>query len=445
MKLFHSCGDFTRIRGTDMVLHVVKLWPHVVNGDVELWEAATIRLLRYAITDGLISKVDSARQSLSLYLGTLAWRLVERTGKTLVEPLCRLGAEFEAAKLSARQAPPRTEFVGYFRDPQVLRLFRHLHHTIEVEETGFVGARLVPVGSAAEAFSVMPDDQVVLVNAARQNQDALAGLCDCLSERPRQKAAQFILACRVGRGLSHRVTDVAGSRYELPEVYGLLNRLASAGWGLSWRFVENFDRDYILPFEGEMGLAIICGTRGDPEPIDPSFDVYRGPSGTALIPFSAHSIRNYDSGFDWPLPRFSTEDRTDWHAWSAERSWRADQVDWLGLDPSTSADPLVVAHWLAPQSPDGWADMSVRMNSVQASWATQAYSAEGCMLLAALLAFSGDPSCRVVVDRAVGLCRDGAHRLKVVSLFESFLSRAPNPKARDMMAIEIGRLRDISA
>jgi hypothetical protein len=312
MRLRRSCGDFTRIRGTDAILHVVKLWPHVVDGDVELWEAATIRLLRYAVIDGQIDRIDDAQQSLAFYMGSLAWRLAERSGTGVVEPSCRLGAEIEAAKLAALRSARRIPHLGYFSDHNALLLFKHLHFNIDPEPSAIAVGEPVITPSIAEALAAIPVHRIVLVGSPKQNQVVMPAVLDRLALRDWHDSAEFLIACRVGLGTAHPVVDVTGRRYVLPDASATLARLADAGWHLSWRYVDNFDRDYLLPFDGDAGLAVIHGSRrAGAGPPHPSLYPYRREASTALAPFSPRLVRNYDAGVDWSLPDFAEPDATD--------------------------------------------------------------------------------------------------------------------------------------
>jgi hypothetical protein len=412
MKLYRTCGRFTRVAGSDRILHVVKLWPHLVSGEIELWETVAIRALRYALMDGVVTGATVEQSSLSLYLGALAWRT---RPTVIVEPFCRFGAELEAIKLAGMSATEQIAFKGLFIEPDIATLFEHLHQRIDREASPVSIAAPCVVASAEEAIASVPRDALVLINSSKRGNEILPLLWRALASSTWDHTAQIVIACRVGEGQG--VTDIDGRSFTLPVADDILSHLSAAGWHPAWRYVENFDRDYFLPFDGAAGLAVIHARRQPGSPIDVTLSPYRAAVSGAIVPFTGKEVARYDQGFDWPLPELSQSSEPDWRALAQSMDWNPETVDWNLPDATGSADPLIIGHSIASEAP-GWPGALARQNGLLSAWQSDnAFTPEGYAIVAAALLKSGDPAHAVALDRALAACPTEPRKAAVQALF----------------------------
>lgn len=340
MKLWRAIGNFSSLAGTDRVVHFQAMSEDSIRMSADLFEIISFRKLGRALKDGVIEELDPRINSLYLLLGSILHRLVRRPGRsisTIFSVNDSFGPLLEALKLlswrgsgRAVKYSPRCESVRYARG------LKSLHGDGVGPGTGyFLGDVQIETIGMFRGIST-GDRDLVVVDLVKQRSDLALPLLEkqfAYGDGAPKGALLLIVRAALQEGTN--VTDVFGRRINLPSVGGIQEWCEAAGLTVSYLLLNDFDRSFFLPFNGDYALAVfyISSDRADSFQ-DMGFRAgdsrtYRG--STELTLFDAGTgAKNYDASFTAPLEMVDEVPEPNWRAWKEARDWNPAVVSWDG-------------------------------------------------------------------------------------------------------------------
>jgi hypothetical protein len=143
-----------------------------------------------------------------------------------------------------------------------------------------------------------------------------------------------------------RVTDVTGASYALPSIREISEWCKKHSIFASYLLLENFDRDFLLPFKGRSGVSLLHFTSLESEKFtNLGFrDIYDNSvikGGLPMVLEQVSKQKNYNITFNVKLPIFGDDPEPDWEAWREAHDWDPSGLDWSG--GPCPGDPFVFA------------------------------------------------------------------------------------------------------
>lgn len=357
--LKHSCGLFVKDKGSSRVIHFNRYWPHLIDEATELWELASLRLLRHAKLDGTLEGLSLESSSLSMIAGYCLGKIMERrtTRPSVYEAYCGASILFESLKFwhatANGQKPPLAFSAGiktvakkeqflFFHQELEKDVNTHHLHCIDVLDEQEQGRRIV---------SELGNGSVVAIVAHKENAAYLTGILQSLVEYvPSATAGSVFLLFRATRDSSVTACNIHGTRFPIPALQEVCGQLAMAGWHTTSFFVPDFDKDYLLPFSGSQGMCMLHAARTPDQLLnDPRFTPFTSqavPGGKALALRGDKPVHSYESLFSWDLPTISADQEPNWQKWADKRRWDPTAIDW-SKQKLRHADEVVILSRMA--------------------------------------------------------------------------------------------------
>lgn len=334
--LYRAAGRFTVLKGTDRILHFVESIPNAIHASTDMYEVVLFRALRRSVRSGAVTSINPDGSSFYLLMASMLHRLASRADRPVsrIRHLnAKLGAEFEGLKLLAesRESPPLW-FDALFRTRVVAQDFDILHRRIDRFESN---VRIGETRTSKDyvAFRASPDAQTIdIIDWFKERPEPVR---EFLGERFAEgsQTQRLFAVMRCGWDEAIDVQDMFGESYTLPAMSDIRADCAALGLHASVLFLHDFDRDFLLPFEGTYGLALVYVTpeEGDLFTEAGFRDIADDAMGQRRAVVTTDRIeqpKSYDALFSAELPELAEPGDRDWKRWKAERDWDPSDVDW---------------------------------------------------------------------------------------------------------------------
>jgi hypothetical protein len=349
VKLWVNSGLFVKMRGTESIVHFGAMGTEDLRTVSDLYEVVIFRKLRRALLSGTISQAESMGGSLGLVLASTITRILEsRPGRVnrIVHLNETCGALLEALRLlrASGGRDRQLHYSAFIPIVQHVRYFKAFHELV-IDDDPDITTDLVSTKGRLGHLPVADKGSLVIADLFKLDASRLFWILEQQFgvEGP---CSPMLLVVRISLERDTQVTDVTGARYVMP----CLDRIAT--WSrehslfASYLLLEDFDRDFLLPFEGRYGVCLLYVSHA----MEDAFtgfgfeNIHETAVVGAGLPAVMESVsrqRNYDATFNAKLPYFEDEPEPDWRAWSTDREWDPSQVDWTtGPCPG---DPFVFA------------------------------------------------------------------------------------------------------
>ena len=337
MKPLHrAAGRFTILKGTDRILHFVEAIPNAIHASTDMYEVVLFRALRRSVRAGQVTSINPDGSSFYLLMASMLHRMATRAKRPInrIRHLnSKLGAEFEGLKLLAetRKSEPLW-FDALFPNQSVAQDFDILHRVIDRFESN-VRIGETRVSEKYMAFRSEPSAETIdVIDWFKEHPVPIRVF---LEERFAEGSQTQRLFAVIRCGWDERidVQDLFGESYTLPSMHELRAACADLGLHGSVLFLHDFDRDFLLPFEGTYGLALLYVTRqADDVFKDAGFhDVADDAIGRQRAVVTTNQLeqpKSYDALFSAELPELAEPGKRDWRRWKAERDWDPGVFDW---------------------------------------------------------------------------------------------------------------------
>lgn len=354
VTLHNSCGLFIKVKGTDQVIHLDRYWPHTVDESTELWELTTLRLLRRAISEGKIQELETEKTSLNLFVSLLLFHLAkkERREVEIHESCCGISVYYEALKFWQtihKQSNIAFKFHAAFRTKGVEDTFNFLHKEIEdnvfLKTLGNIAYDSDQIGLISKQLE---NGAIVVLSTLKHNAQIIPEVFKVLSDNEDTRNGSILLIFRATRGAPTTVFDIQTNKYELPSLFPTLKTLSDHGWHLSYFYAHNFDKDYLLPFDGDQGICILHAAGTAEKLINGfSFSCYSGQSDNlqqdTIIPYDERILNSHEAFFSWDLPAFELQSEPDWRQWADEWRWDPSQIAWDQCSIDNSDEVAIIS------------------------------------------------------------------------------------------------------
>ncbi len=408
MKPLHrAAGRFTVLKGTDRILHFVESIPNAIHASTDMYEVVLFRALRRSVRAGQITSINPDGSSFYLLMASMLHRMAGRQERpiTRIRHLnAKLGAEFEGLKLLAETRKSATLwFDTLFPDRSVAQDFDILHRRIDrFENTVKIGE--TKVSDKYLAFRPAPGAETIdIIDWFKEHPVPIR---DFLAERFAEgsQTQRLFAVIRCGWEEPIAVQDLFGESYIMPALPDVQANCAALGLHASVLFLHDFDRDFLLPFEGTYGLALLYVTReADDLFTEAGFrniaDDAMGGQRAVVTTDQIDQPRSYDALFSAELPELTEPGKRDWRKWKQEREWDPGAIDWR-------SGPLRGDAMIIPLASHGGSDQTVKLalsllsDSPDDPW----LGAEGMIHTAAALRATSPLesfyACFVALDRA---------------------------------------------
>ena len=334
--LYRAAGRFTVLKGTDRILHFVESIPNAIHASTDMYEVVLFRALRRSVRSGAVTSINPDGSSFYLLMASMLHRLASRRERPIsrIRHLnAKLGAEFEGLKLLAetRELPPLW-FDAQFQTRTVAQDFDILHRRIDRFESS---VKIGETRTSADyvAFRPAPGTQTIdIIDWFKEKPEPVR---DFLGQRFAEgsQTQRLLAVMRCGWDAAIDVQDMFGESYTLPAMSDIQADCAALGLRASVLFLHDFDRDFLLPFEGAYGLALVYVTPdGDDLFTEAGFrdiaDDAMGQQRAVVTTDQIEQPKSYDALFSAELPELAEPGQRDWHRWKAERDWDPSGIDW---------------------------------------------------------------------------------------------------------------------
>ncbi len=363
MKPLHrAAGRFTVLKGTDRILHFVESIPNAIHASTDMYEVVLFRALRRSVRAGEVTSINPDGSSFYLLMASMLHRLAGRAERpiTRIRHLnAKLGAEFEGLKLLAETRKSATLwFDALFPNRSVAQDFDILHRRIDrFASTVKIGE--TKVSERYLAFRPAPGAETIdIIDWFKEHPVPIR---DFLAERFAEgsQTQRLFAVLRCGWEEQIAVQDLFGESYTMPAKSDIRAACAALGLHASALFLHDFDRDFLLPFEGTYGLALLYVTR-EAEDLFTEFgfrDIADDAMGGQRAVVTTDQIgqpKSYDALFSAELPELAEPGKRDWRAWKAERDWDPGAIDWR-------SGPLRGDAMMIPLGSHGSSDQTVKL------------------------------------------------------------------------------------
>lgn len=359
-KILHrAAGRFTTSRGTSDVMHFVKIPNHMLLSSTDLYEVILYRSFRRAIDDGSIESLKITGDLFYLYLASLLSEIIAATttpSVTISHGNENLGTMVEGLKLvSQLKSSKPISYCAHFKDGADEVAFNLLHKV-----TDKLPSRVSIIEIAdVERMSETETTHITICDHFKKPSEPLQGVLEEFAGSKGRAKDAFVIA-RVMASLPSSIVDIYQNSADLPSIPNITEWCTSLGVRASYIFLDDFDRDFLLPFDGEYGLIVLHLVRGDAAPCtragfrELGHDHATGNRELVVVDQTRAST-SYDSLFTYELPELQDIPEPDWRTWGGQ-----DDIDFSALDWSAganSADPVIMALFLPPPTPRATAEL----------------------------------------------------------------------------------------
>lgn len=334
--LYRAAGRFTVLKGTDRILHFVEAIPNAIHASTDMYEVVLFRALRRSMRAGQLTSIDADGSSFYLLMASMLHRMSTRESRPInrIRHLnAKLGAEFEGLKLLAeKQRSNPLWFDALFQNRSIAQDFDILHRKIDQFESSVrVGENRV--SETYVAFRSEPGSETIdIIDWFKENPLPIK---EFMAERFAEESQTQRLFAVIRGGWDERidVQDLFGGSYALPSMSDIRQACSSLGLYASVLFLHDFDRDFLLPFEGTYGLALIYVTRWEDDLFQEAgfrdiADDAMGQQRAVVTTDQLEQPRSYDALFSAELPELEEPSNRDWNDWKTRRDWDPGAHDW---------------------------------------------------------------------------------------------------------------------
>jgi hypothetical protein len=337
MKPLHrAAGRFTVLKGTDRILHFVEAIPNAIHASTDMYEVVLFRALRRSVRAGHVTSINPDGSSFYLLMASMLHRMANRADRPIsrIRHLnAKLGAEFEGLKLLAetRTAKPLW-FDALFPSRVIAQDFDVLHRRIDRFESS---VRLGETRISKAYMAFRPEPHSETIDVIDWFKEPPVPIRDFLAERfaDGSQTQRLFAVIRCGWDERIDVQDLFSESHTLPSMPDIRAACADLGLFGSVLFMHDFDRDFLLPFEGTYGLALLYVTRQAEDLFTEAgfrdvADDAIGEQRAVVTTDQFEQPRSYDALFSAELPELDEPTKRDWARWKAERDWDPGAFDW---------------------------------------------------------------------------------------------------------------------
>lgn len=329
-RLKASFGIFTKIKGSQVVLHYTQKWDHNIKLEIETSEIAQLRNLRFALEGGRLTDLSLDKPTLTLYLsGLLTYTLNSLEVKSIFQLGRGLSPEWEGLKLLlslGKVRNPETPKYHYYQfagksdySPQ----WRVLHQRLEkphFAKAATLSTERNRLPSDLEQISGVSSN-LLFLNTFKGLDELTDDLFEYLCTSDAN--ATILVAFRATTDETTVVYNVFKERQKLLSIFPILEKLTESGWSAYYQYFPDLDRDFLLPFSGSYGFCVLLLSRQD---------IGSPPSGlakfipskeqkTGLAPSQKALPMNYDSMLNNHIASFDIQHEPDWTTWCDMFNW----------------------------------------------------------------------------------------------------------------------------
>lgn len=359
-KILHrAAGRFTASRGTSDVMHFVEIPNHMLLSSTDLYEVILYRSFRRAINDGSIESLKIAGDLFYLHLASLLSEIIATTttpSVTISHDNENLGTMVEGLKLvSQLKFSKPISYCAQFTDDADEVAFNLLHRV-----TDKLPSR-VSIIENAELQRVSDTDttHITICDHFRKPSESLRGVLEEFAASEGRAKNAFVIA-RVMATTSTTIIDIYKNSADLPTIRDITAWCSSLGLRASHIFLDDFDRDFLLPFDGEYGLIVLHLVRDGCAPCTRAGFRELGQDHAAgsrelIVVDQSRASTSYDSLFTSELPELQEITEPDWRRWGGQDDIDLSAVDWSA--GTKSADPVIMALFLPPPTLQATAEL----------------------------------------------------------------------------------------
>ncbi len=334
--LYRAAGRFTALKGTDRILHFIQALPNAIHASTDAYEVVLYRSLRRAVRDGTVTSVEPDGSSFYLLVASIFFRLITRKFRPVqrIRHLnAKLGAEFEGLKLFAETR----EINPVYFDP--IFPYQRLRDEFEVLHTKMdrLGSNVKNgVAKTLSTYEPSSDDHKMeileFLDYFKDNSTPITPiLSNIFKTGDPNKRLLAVVRCTWDEPV--HVTNIFGVSFTLPSVNDLRRVCQDRRLFGSLLYLEGFDRDFLLPFEGSCGVALVYLTRDREDLfVEAGFNSLQDKSDEATRAVISYQnlarTKSYDDLFSSQLPELAADKQTDWHTWKKHRDWNPAVLDW---------------------------------------------------------------------------------------------------------------------
>jgi hypothetical protein len=337
MKSLHrAAGRFTVLKGTNRILHFVEAISNAIHASTDMYEVVLFRALRRSVRAGHVTAINPDGSSFYLLMASMLHRMATRTAKPInrIRHLnAKLGAEFEGLKLFAevRKSEPLW-FDALFPSRAIKQDFDILHRRIDRFESS---VRIGETKVSDKYLGFRSEQDAETIDVIDWFKEHPVPIQPFLAERFAEGSQTQRLFAVIRCGWDERidVQDLFDEAYTLPSMTDLRSACADLGLFGSALFLHDFDRDFLLPFEGTYGLALLYVTRQADDIFEEAgfrdlADEAMGQQRAVVTTDQLEQPRSYDELFSTELPELEEPGARDWTKWKADRDWDPGALDW---------------------------------------------------------------------------------------------------------------------
>jgi len=334
-KLFRMCGRFTVDAGSGEIVHFLKNDLGTVRNCTELHEILMFRKLRTAIQKKTVLTIEQNHYSIYLLLGAILLRILAPSGSplfTFVHGNARLAPEIDAFNLLTFGRNKEKIEVEVLTSQLNLDAVKALH--VDYSDNSEVKINSVSVfnDDFSNVFTT-GQEPLYYFDFLGDRSDRFWHVFSLFEARAKGPAMLFVVI-RASRQQGLMVQDVEGRTWDLPSVFDIATACEARGLTASYLYLMDFDRDSLLPFDGDYGVALIHMVSEHVEPLlEEGFQRLRplgNASGSELaVSKPINLVRNYNDNFVTAVPLIDGYQEPDWHKWKSEGDWDPGRHDFL--------------------------------------------------------------------------------------------------------------------
>lgn len=326
-----SFGVYTKIKGSQIILHYTRKWSHNIQLEIETSEIAQLRNLRFALDSGKLNNLSLDKPTFTLYLaGLLAHALNSLGIEEIFQFGGRLSPEWEGLKLLLASGKIRIpENFKYhcshslIGDENFSSHWKVLHQRLEKPQ--FVGAATLLVAEDGLPVKIgqisKQANNMLFLNAFKTGSEQVTQLIDLLFLD--DTVANTLIAFRTTNDEKIEVFNVFCERQELANLSQTLDDLTQKGWHAYYQFFPDLDRDFLLPFSGSYGVCVLLLSRKDIGNPPQGLTKHKPSPGQtrSLALYQEGTLANYDGTLSNEIASFEFQPEPNWTEWCQSFDW----------------------------------------------------------------------------------------------------------------------------
>jgi hypothetical protein len=308
-----------------------------VQDAIEWNEILLLRKIRRGILDGTVENIEITGGTFNFFVSTIIDTIfgsTEYSNHIYVHANSRLSSILESFKLLSMFKDRTFRNRIWISDQGNFDLFRQIHLTRDLLSHGVefleISVRELDIDRNLESEK---EKYIIIYDHFNKTHDKSLGNIETFlqSKLSKESIGVFLIRCTRQIGVKvHSVFDGDTKLPSLAEISVLANDSESFVYYL---WLDRFDREVFLPFEGEYGVSIVLAAPAEiPQAEELGFEMFRPgqpATGTSVATLEAFSRpTNYFSQFVGGLPILDDYVEPDWRAWAREFDWDPSTLDW---------------------------------------------------------------------------------------------------------------------